>query len=235
MKNKNFEIIYCGIDKKRFNPGVSRTELRRRLKLGNGKMILTVAKLIEKKGVRYLIQAMPAVLKKIPDAKLVIGGDGPQMQELQQLAKSLNLQNRVIFLGWVSMEDLPLCYRAADVFVLAAATDELGVPEGGQALVTKQAMASGTAVISTDIGGIPDLVRNNKTGLLVEEKNPGQLGEAIIRILTDKKLRQNLIRNAQELVQREATWDVIIEKYIKLYSGVISKQSRLQVPKGGVA
>ena len=233
VKNKDFEIIYWGIDKKRFNPKVSRTELRKRLKLGNRKIILTVAKLIEKKGVRYLIQAMPAVLKKFPDAKLVIGGDGPQKEELQQLAKNLNLQNSVIFLGWVSMDDLPICYRAADVFVLAAATDELGVPEGGQALVTKQAMASGTAVISTNIGGIPDLVKNNKTGLLVEEKNPEQLGEAIIRILGDKKLRQNLIRNAHKLVEREATWDVIIEKYIKLYSRVIKKQGRLPAHKGG--
>ncbi|MFH1257096.1 MAG: glycosyltransferase family 4 protein [Candidatus Diapherotrites archaeon] len=214
---KEMEIIFWGIDDKRFTPEKNGKEIIERFKLQGKKVVLTIARLIQRKGVNYVVEAMPAVLKRHPDAVLVVGGDGPDRKALEAQAKQLGIERNVIFTGWVSMDDLPKYYCAADVFVLAAATDEFGVPEGGQGLVTKQAMASNCPVVTTNIGGIPDLTVNGDTGMLVEEKNPQQLAEAINRVLEDKALRKKIVEGGFRAVKERAVWNATAEKYLKVY------------------
>jgi len=218
FNSKDIEVIPMGVDLNDFSPRKKDAKLRQKLGI-KGEFILFVGRLAEKKGVGYLIKAMPVVLKSLPNSKLVIVGDGPEMRKSIKLTKSLNLEGKILFVGKLRSEDLPKFYSTADVFVGPSIVTEKGDTEG-LGIVFLEAISSGTSVIGSNVGGIPDIVRHNKTGILVEQKNPSQLANSIVKLLKDKNLQKRLSKNAMKHVKSTYSWSIVANKFANIYSKI---------------
>jgi len=179
------------------------------------KMILSVGRLAEKKGIKYLLSAMPDVLKKYPELKLVIVGDGPEKNRLLSQAEELKIKDSVVFTGKILNKNLPDYYSSADVFVLPSIITKEGDTEG-LGVVLLEAIASGAPVIASNVGGIPDIVINEKTGILVPEKNPKALSDSIIKLLGDKELSSALGKKAKIHVQKSFQWSKVSSEFDKI-------------------
>ena len=171
----------------------------------NRPTILYVGRLSHRKGLHTLIIAMRRVVKKIPEARMLIVGDGLMREFIKLLIKAFGLEENVKLLGSVPERQLKLFYKMSDVFVLPSVYGE------SFGIVLLEAMASGVPVVATDTGGIRDVVKDNCTGLLVERENSEGLAKAMLKVLKDPKLAEKLVRNAK----REA---------MKYRSGVIARK-----------
>jgi glycosyltransferase involved in cell wall biosynthesis len=162
--------------------GASR--VRRELGLsGETPVIGAVARLVPVKGLRYLVAAMPEILHRCPDTHLIVAGDGDQRSGLEALARELAVFDRVHFLGF--RRDAAAVTAALDVFVLPSLNEGLG-----RVLVT--AMALGVPVVATKVGGVPEVVEDERQGLLVPSADPQALSRAVTVLLTDRAYAASL-------------------------------------------
>jgi glycosyltransferase involved in cell wall biosynthesis len=142
-----------------------------------------VAALVPHKGQRYLIEAAALVVRQVPDARFVIAGDGELRQALERQIKEHHLEKHVLLVGF--RPDVLSVHKAFDIFVMSSVTEGLGTS-------LLDAMACGKPVVATSAGGIPEVVADGETGLLVPPRDHHALSEAIVRLLTDAPLRQRL-------------------------------------------
>ena len=171
------------------------------------KILLYVGVLIKRKGVDYLIKSIPDIIK---DNRLscIIVGKGDYREQLKSLVDKLDLADNVFFKGSVSTEELYYYYNNADIFVLPSVSE--GLPT-----TILEAMYFGLPVVSTDIPGIRD--HFSDSAILVLPKNEKELSKAIIRVLNDLPLREDLSRRGKELVREKYTWDKVSNTYINIY------------------
>ena len=159
-----------GVDIKQFNPKLKNQSLRHTL--GNPDLfLLGVGRFAEKKGFQYLIRAMPEILKQYPKTKLVLIGFGPQEEELKQLSHNLSVPDSVLFPGSKTGKSLAEYFATADIFIGPSVVTPSGDTEG-LGVVFLEAMASGTAVVASDVGGVGDIIEDQISGLMVQQKNP---------------------------------------------------------------
>ena len=210
LPKKSVVAIHNGLNLKEFSNFYESGE-------GNGHMILSVGRLSQTKGFMYLINAMPTVLSKYPDAKLVLVGGGLQRPSLQDKARKLGIENSVIFLSRVSVERLSLLYSKATVYVQPSIYEPFG-------LTILEAMSMKKPIIATRVGGIPELITNGVEGILVEPKNSIQLAMGITKLLSDSICRKRLASNARKKVEAFFTWDVIAKKTLELYLDLLHKK-----------
>ena len=166
---------------------------------------------IERKGLKYLLKAA-AFLQNEP-FEFRIAGQGDLTEALKQKAK--NLPN-VIFTGKLSSEELEQEYQSANAFVLPAIVDSKGDTEG-LGVVLIEAAEYDLPIVASNVGGIPDVVIHEKTGILVPEKNPEALANAFKRLAENKNQAENFIQNAMEHIQKNFSWDAILEKQVNAY------------------
>ncbi|MFH1752158.1 MAG: glycosyltransferase family 4 protein [archaeon] len=206
-----------GVDLEKFNPKVKTEKIIEKHKLKGKNVLLIVGRIVERKGHAYLIKAMPEILKKNPNTILLITSYGPEKEKLEKLSKELNLEKNVLFVGTPSFEELPAYYNACTVFCLPAIIDSRGDTEGGQSMVIAEAMACKKPVVGGNVGGIPDLVIHNKTGLLVEQKDVQALTQAINKLFENKKLREKLATEGYKKILKEFSWEAIAKNHVKLF------------------
>ena len=181
-------------------------------------LVLYVGRLVERKGVEYLIRAFAEVVREVP-SELVIVGKGPEDERLHQLTEELNLVQKVHFKGWVSQDELEQLYNQCNVFVLPAIIDSKGDTEG-LGVVLLEAMSYMKPVVASNLGGITDIVKDRETGLLVNEKDPHGLSEAIKSLLSDPSLAASLGKRGYEHVQKQFSWERILSQWTALYGGL---------------
>jgi glycosyltransferase involved in cell wall biosynthesis len=183
-------VIYCGVDP---------DEFRRTTPYKASKHILCVARLVEKKGIRYLIEAMSHLRKNIPDIRLTIVGTGPEEKNLKKLADSLRVKDRIQFLGNIPDNELISLYEKSSIFIVpcivAKDGDRDGIP-----VALMEAMSMELPVISTPISGIPELIKDGENGLLVEPKNPVALAEAIEQLLEEPETCKRLGKQGRKTI-----------------------------------
>ena len=209
-------IIPMGVDTSFFRPRRSRKPKSLRGK----KIILFVGRLSDQKGVQYLVEAMPSILSREKDALLFIIGEGPHRKELEALAGSYGMGHAVRFLGGLPQEKVAMYHGMCDVFVLPALANRTGTEALGLALL--EAMASGCAVVGTDVGGIPSAVSHGKTGILVRQKNADDLAASITALLKNRKKASALGRRASSFISRNYSWEQIAKKFDRAYRDVAS-------------
>ncbi|MFP4458370.1 MAG: glycosyltransferase family 4 protein [Candidatus Zixiibacteriota bacterium] len=181
--------------------------------------LLFVGRLVPRKGVRYLIEAMASLLEEI-DVELTIIGDGVLFDELSDLAETLKVNDKVEFFGFVSHEEKLKTYYNSDLFVLPACFDDNNDTEGlGMVLV--EALSYGCPVIASKVGGIVDIVKDGKTGLLFEEKSPEAIKNAVLTIFEDPELYMRLARDGAEFVKAKFDSKNIAKRIIKVYESAI--------------
>lgn len=203
-------VVHCGIDVDnldfRFNANVSD--------------ILTIARLVEKKGIDTLIKAMDLIVGQMDDAycTLHIVGDGPMKGELLALSNKLGLDDDIIFYGHVSDHKIVDLYERAGLFVLPCKIAENG-DRDGIPVSLMEAMAHGIPVISTPISGIPELIDNGVTGILVPPDSPEKLAEAISTLLSDRKFAEKLAIEARKTIEDEFNISYSVDKLIHIWTG----------------
>ncbi len=185
---------------------------RKKWDLGEEPAIGIIARLSDVKGQDILIPAMKEVLQKIPKAKLLIVGEGKMETMLKDLVMTLNLHEHVKFYPIVNRTTEAL--SLFDVFVMPSRQEGLG-------LSVMEAQASGLPVVASNVGGIPTLIKDGQTGLLVEPENVHQLAQAIIKVLEDKNLAQRLGQQARSFIMQNYSSQKMVEKTIACYESVI--------------
>ena len=180
------------------------------------KVILTVGRLVEKKGIEYLIRAMAEVVKTERDCKLLVCGEGPLRKSLEILTDKLKLKGPVEFVGWKSKNELQKLYGRASVFVLPSVTASDGDCEG-LGMVFLEAMTHSLPVIGTNHGGIPDVIIDKETGFLVPERDSMLLADAIKTLINDRSLAERMGMKGNELVKEKFNITRQIEKLEAIY------------------
>jgi len=211
ISQKRIHLIESGIDLDEFTPinEVTKAEHRNRLKLGDEPIIGMIARLSDVKGPDVLIEAMKDVLGHIPNAKLLLVGEGRMEGDLRAMVKRLELEQSVRFFSVVrkTKEMLPLF----DIFAMPSRQEGLG-------LSIMEAQATGLPVVASRVGGIPSLVEDGKTGILVESENPRVLAEAIVKLLKDKDLLGAIGVAGRKFIQEHYSADRMIDKTVELYN-----------------
>jgi len=180
-----------------------------------GPIIGTVGWLVPIKGHTWLVRAVPRVLAEFPQACVVLIGDGPLLGELKHLAAELGISPHVMFLG--TRHDIPECLAALDLFVLPSLNEGMG-----RALI--EAMAVGCPVVATRVGGIPDIVADGTTGLLVPPRDDRALAEAILTLLRDRSRRAAYGESARRHVDDRFEVASMVRNIERLYDKVWSEK-----------
>jgi glycosyltransferase involved in cell wall biosynthesis len=209
----NTEVVYNGVDEKRFKPRKD-SSVREKFYIGEGPLLLTNGRLVPQKGMYYLIEAFYMLKKYFKDAKLMIIGKGPLKDELASQCFRLGVQSSVSFVTGIPEEELPLYYNSADLFVLPTLWEP-------SAVVLYEALASGKAIVTTRVGGNPEIV-NSKCGMLVPARNAPELCDKMRLLLENDRLRKRMEKSSRERAVENFTWDIAAKRYESIYKRVLS-------------
>ncbi|GAA1885967.1 glycosyltransferase family 4 protein [Streptantibioticus ferralitis] len=201
-----------GVDEKTFHPGSGGAVVRARLGLTDRPVIVCVSRLVPRKGQDTLIQAMPQILRRVPDAVLLIVGGGPYRAELEKLAAEIGVAGSVRFTGSVAWEELPAHYGAGDVFAMPCRTRRGGLDVEGLGIVYLEASATGLPVVAGDSGGAPDAVLDGETGWVVRGGSASSAADRIVTLLDDPELRRRLGDRGRQWVEEAWRWDLLAER-----------------------
>ena len=174
----------------------------------NTLIIISIAELHERKGLKYLVEAMPKIIKKYPEVKLVIIGEGKDRKNLANLIGKLGIENHILLAG--KQKEIPKLLKSSDIFVLPSLREAFG-------LVILEAMITGLPVIASKVGGIPEIIKDGGNGLLVEPKNSKKLTSILTDLIAQQKKRQKLASAGQKTVLEKFTAKKMAEEYEKIY------------------
>ncbi len=175
-------------------------------------IITTIAELHERKGLKYLIEAMPSLTSEFPNIKLVIIGEGNTRPNLENQIKKLNLEANIILLG--RQKEIPKLLKSSDIFALPSLREAFG-------LVLTEAMFIPLPIVATKVGGIPEVVVDKKTGLLVDPKDPQSLAKALRTLISDPKKRAAFASTGFSRVIKNFDAKRMAEEYGKAYNSII--------------
>ena len=203
-------IVPNGVDPEKFKPLEDQEAIKRQFGLGNEPCVLFVGSLIPRKGLPFLVEAAEKIVKKYSGTKFVIVGEGPLKNQLLSNLETANLSGNFKFLGNVKEDMLTALYNCADVFALPSIQE-------GQGIVLLEAQASARPVVAFDVGGVNEAVRNGETGLLVKRGSSEELADALLKLLSDKALREKMGANGRRFVTENFTWDICAQKMLNVY------------------
>jgi glycosyltransferase involved in cell wall biosynthesis len=215
VPSEKLQVIYNAVDVAPYDHLPTREDARQELDLG-GKIILTVARLTPWKGVDRLIAILPYIRELVPEANLVVVGDGPERTNLERLARQTGMPHTVYFAGQVPQDRVALYLRAADVFVLYSGYE--GLPH-----IVLEAMLVGTPVVASAKGGIPEMVEDGVTGRLVSWRDDAQLRDALLKALSDPVEVASWAERARERTERDFSWAGLVERTALLLQQVATR------------
>jgi glycosyltransferase involved in cell wall biosynthesis len=205
--------------------------LRARLGIApGGKVVLALGRLVSVKGFDYLVRAFARVAADDPETVLVIAGEGDQRRILSDLAASHGIAERVIMPGAASRDEVPVYFRLADLFVAPSIRHESGATDG-LPVVVPEAMAAGTPIVASRVGGIPVVVRDGWNGLLVEERDVNALAAAVGRLLGDPDLRAEFGERSRKIVADRVNYDAISAHVLTLYESITRGVAPEELPE----
>lgn len=181
---------------------------------GQPPTLITTSRLVYKNGIDTLLKAVAVLKNEIPQLRCQVLGDGPLKGELERLAAELELQDNVSFLGNVSPGDVPSYLWQADVFARPSRSEGMGNS-------FLEALAAGIPIVGTEVGGIPDIIRDGETGLLARVDDPKDVADKCKALLIDKGLSDKIVRNGIWMVQERFSWESIAETYRDVFSQLI--------------
>jgi glycogen(starch) synthase len=194
------------------------SDFRRKYALPQEKIVLYVGRLVYEKGIHILINAVPKVLSKA-DAKFIIVGSGYMQEQLSNIVRSMGLEHKVLFTGFVDEENLLRLQKVAD----ASAVPSLFEPFG---IVALEAMAAKSPVVVSDTGGLGEIVQHDLTGVKVYPNNTDSLAWGISKILTDDNYARNIRENAYKVILEKYDWNKIAQQTRSLYEAVLGEYSK---------
>lgn len=207
--------IAPGIDTDHFAP-VDSSDLKKSLGLIEKKVIVSVGRLVHRKGQDVLIDAMPEILRGTPDAHLLLIGEGPYRQYLETRVKKLQIDSHVTFIGRISYTDLPRYICLGEVFAMPARSRLAGLEVEGLGIVYLEASACGLPVIAGNSGGAPDAVREGVTGFVIDGRNPQAVAQSITELLATPERARKMGLAGRAWIIEEWRWQIWSERFAEI-------------------
>lgn len=205
-------VFPWGIDRKKFNPSV-RSEIRSKLGWEDKKILIMTRPFKPIYGIEYFLQALPKIIKKRLDIRIILCGDGPLRSKLEGYVKKHKLEDYVHFAGFVENDELPKYYNAADVYVSTSLSD-------GTSLCLLEALACGLPVVVSDLPTNREWVTDGVGGLLVPKRNPKQIASATDSLLKDRTARKKMGKTNVKIAKRRADWNKNFKKLEEIYQTI---------------
>ena len=199
--------IAPGIDVDHFLP-TDASALRKSLGLAEKKVIVSVGRLVHRKGQDRLIEAMPEILKTVSNAHLLLVGEGPHRDHLQKLIQKHRLEDSITLIGRIDYKDLPLYICVGDIFAMPSRSRLMGLEVEGLGIVYLEASACGLPVLAGNSGGAPDAVVQNETGLVVDGTNNKEIADAGIELLTKVDLSKKMGAAGRRWIVENWRWEI---------------------------
>jgi len=215
LKESRLHLIHSAVNTLKYGNG-KKGKLKKELGLEGRYIAGIMGRLRPEKGHRLLFDALFEIKEKIPDLNLLVVGTGSLYQELKEYSGSLKMEDRIIFLGF--REDIPDVLASLDLFIMPSLSEGLGT-------AALEAAAAGLPIIASKVGGLPDIVENGKTGILVPPGSSRALAESIKTLYKHRKLARAYALSAREYVQNNFTEEILGEKTEALYQKILARQN----------
>lgn len=203
-------IVPNGVDPQRFRPAEVGEKVKHSLGINNKQCVLFVGALIPRKGLPFLIEAAKQIVKERSETAFVVVGNGPLKNHLISHLEKVNLSDNFAFLGEVNENVLLALYNCADVFALPSIQE-------GQGIALLEAQATAKPVVAFNVGGVHEAMLDKETGLLVKPDSR-ELADVILRLLSDRSLREKMGAKGREFVCKNLSWDVCAQRMLRVYS-----------------
>ena len=204
--------VYDGLEKQDL------TAFRRTFALPEEKLVLYVGRLVYEKGIHILINAVPKVVEKV-NAKFIIVGSGYMKEQLSNIVKSMGLEHKVLFTGFVEEENLLKLQKCADVSVVPSLFEPFGI-------VALEAMAAKSPIVVSDTGGLSEIVDHDQSGIKAYPNNADSLAWGITKILLDENFRNSIRENAYKKILEKYDWNKIAQQTRHVYEGILGEYSK---------
>ncbi|MEM2806769.1 MAG: glycosyltransferase family 4 protein [Candidatus Bathyarchaeia archaeon] len=220
LNANKINVIYNGVNVDKFKPSSNKDKIKKELGLNDDKIILYVGRLYCRKGLPTLLRAAPLILRKFKDVKFVISGKGFGSEEdrFRAFADRLKVGKNITFIGYFPDEKLPKLYQAADIFVLPSVYENLP-------FALLEAMATALPVITTNVGGIPEVIQDGKNGLLFNPFDFRGLADKVSYLLENPAFASEIGFSSRKTVEEKFDWRHIVKQVLKVYDKVLSKWS----------
>lgn len=217
------EPLSNGVDLAQFTPGKAKAKILKKYHLEPKKpRVLYVGRVDPEKSISNVVTAFAGVLEKIPEAELVIVGDGTDRQHLVDLVKALGIEKSVKFPGRIMLPDIVDIYRSATLFATASETETQGI-------VLIEAAATGLPLVAVDAGAVRELCQNRKNGILCRPRQTEEMTEAFVKILTDQKIHEKYGNKSLEIAKKHDL-NRTLQRFVEIYEEAIQLKGR-EVPK----
>ena len=207
------KVIPMGVNTALFHGEVDPLELKSRYGIESKFALLSIGRIVEKKGFEYAIEAMAKILSQNRDVKLIVCGDGPLLKDLEELTTRLNLRQAVVYAGYVTGTKKIDYFTMSDVLVVPSVVTGSGDTEG-MPVVILEGLAAGKPCVATDVGGVRDVIKDGHNGFLIEQRNSAQIAEKVLEMINDDALRLKFSRNALHDGEKY-DWKIIGERYAR--------------------
>lgn len=212
------KVIHNGVDIKKFQPAADKCKIKAELGFNPDDIaIVSVGRLYARKGLFTLIQSMPAVVKRFPNAKFIISGKGQsdEMQKLIAHATKLGVINNIIFTGYYPDQKLPKLYQAADVFAFSTFYEH-------HPFAVLEALSTGLPVVTTTVGGIPETIQTGRNGFLVKPFDEKAFADRILYLLEHREFASEMGAAARKTVVTQLDWKIVVKDAMKIYDQALS-------------
>lgn len=219
ISDNKIKIVSNGIDTDQFRPD-SAEDLKAKLKLSGEKIVVAPGRIDKYKGFDVLISAFHLVLKKWKDAKLIIVGNGPFQMDLEKMANSLGIEDRVLFTGRIPYEDMPKYYNIAEVIAFPTLRTEC-FP-----LVALEAMSCGKPIVASRIGGLMEIIKDGIDGILAEPGDISDLEKKLLMLFDNDNLRAELGERARNKIIKRFSLERMVDETIDVYQEVLNASTQ---------
>jgi glycosyltransferase involved in cell wall biosynthesis len=192
---QKIRIINFGVDTQKFRPGKKNKKFLESLSIHNFPIVISLRHFRPINNIEAVVRSIPLVLNKVPNARLIIAGRGPEESFLKKLVRSLRVSDSVRFVGFIPPDELPKYLSSSDVYVSTSLSDS------GLAASTSEAMACGLPVVTTDVGDNREWVKDGKGGFIIPLRDPESLAEKIIYLLENKHIRMKFGRANRKIIK----------------------------------
>jgi glycosyltransferase involved in cell wall biosynthesis len=218
VKEAKIRVIHNGVKVDKFKPAADKLKAKTELGFNpEDKAILSVGRLYARKGLFTLIESMALVKRKFKNAKFIIAGKGlsNEMRKLVSYATKLGVKDNIVFTGYFPDKKLPKLYQAADIFAFSTFYENLP-------FAVLEALSTGLPVVTTTVGGIPEMIDSGKNGFLVEPANSRALADRILYYLEHPTAASEMGLLARKTVENHFDWRLIVKKVVKVYDEALS-------------
>lgn len=208
-----------GVDDSVFRPGAGGAAVRERHGLGQRPVVVCVSRMVPRKGQDVLVRALPLIRRRVPDAALLLVGDGPHRRAVQRLVTERGLGDHVVLTGRVPWQQTPAYYDAGDVFCMPTRTRLGGLEPEALGICYLEAAATGLPVVAGSSGGAPDAVLDGENGFVVDGRSPQQVADRVATLLQDRELARRFGERGRAWVAERWRWDDLAVRLQRILAG----------------